>query len=47
VAVKVPLKQHWTEEELEDFKNEVETMKSIYHTNVVLFLGFSLLFHFF
>lgn len=39
VAVKVPRKQHWSEQELQDFRNEVKIMKSIYHTNVVLFLG--------
>ncbi|KAH3745784.1 SHK1 protein [Pelomyxa schiedti] len=40
VAIKVPKKQLWSSpEELAAFKEEVRILKSIFHTNVVLFLG--------
>ncbi|KAH3766490.1 SHK1 protein [Pelomyxa schiedti] len=40
VAVKVPKKQQWASPaELKAFKDEVEILKTIFHTNVVLFLG--------
>jgi len=39
VAIKVPLKQKLTEEELKGFRHEVQIMRRIFHPNVVLFLG--------
>jgi len=39
VAVKVPVKQNMTENELQSFRHEVEIMRHIFHPNVVLFLG--------
>jgi len=39
VAVKVPLKQNLSEQELKMFRHEVTIMRKIFHPNVVLFLG--------
>jgi serine/threonine protein kinase len=39
VAIKVPLKQKLSEEELKAFRHEVQIMRRIFHPNVVLFLG--------
>jgi len=41
VAIKVPIKQRLTEEELKAFRHEVQIMRKIFHPNVVLFLGAS------
>lgn len=39
VAVKVPVNQHLTPEEMNDFRKEVQIMSKIFHPNVVLFMG--------
>ena len=39
VAVKVPKRQVWECEELKSFREEVSITRSVFHTNVVLFLG--------
>eukprot|EP01105_Mastigella_eilhardi_P006326 TRINITY_DN1793_c0_g1_i1.p1 TRINITY_DN1793_c0_g1~~TRINITY_DN1793_c0_g1_i1.p1 ORF type:complete len:551 (-),score=148.98 TRINITY_DN1793_c0_g1_i1:177-1799(-) len=40
VAIKVPKKQQWSSPaELQAFREEVAILKTIFHTNVVLFLG--------
>eukprot|EP01130_Rhizamoeba_saxonica_P001928 TRINITY_DN11748_c0_g1_i1.p1 TRINITY_DN11748_c0_g1~~TRINITY_DN11748_c0_g1_i1.p1 ORF type:complete len:517 (+),score=91.27 TRINITY_DN11748_c0_g1_i1:6-1556(+) len=41
VAIKVPHMQNLSERELQNFRNEIETMSKIFHPNVVLFLGAS------
>jgi len=39
VAVKIPKKQDWQSDDLKSFRDEVAITRSVYHTNVVLFLG--------
>jgi len=39
VAVKIPKKQDWESDDLKSFRDEVAITRSVYHTNVVLFLG--------
>ena len=48
VAVKVPLQQDaLTEEQLKEFRDEVAIMRRIFHPNVVLFLGISIIYNLF
>lgn len=37
--MKIPKKQEWDKEDLKRFRDEVAITRSVYHTNVVLFLG--------